>query len=110
MALHRETGDRWGIAWLLSILARVEACQGEHTAALVLYEESLARARKIGSKLIIACCLEGMSSVLVAQGEPKQELRLWGAAVALRENMGAPIWPVERASYERLVTVVLSQL
>ena len=110
MALHRETGDRWGIAWLLSILARVEAGQGEHTAALGLYKESLASARKIGSKLIIAFCLEGMASVLATQGEPKQAVRLWGAAAALRESMGAPIWPVERASYERLVAVVRAQL
>ena len=110
MALHRETGDRWGIAWLLSILARVEACQGEHTAALVLYEESLASARKIGSKLIIAVCLEGMASLTATQGEPARAARLWGAAAALRESMGAPIWPVERASYERLVAVVRAQL
>ena len=110
VALHRETGDRWGIAWLLSILARVEACQGEHAAALVLYEESLASARKIGSKLIIAVCLEGMASLAATQGEPARAARLWGAAAALRESMGAPIWPVERTSYERLVAVVRAQL
>jgi len=103
LALHRETGDRWGIAWVLSIVAKVEACKGEHAAARAFYEEGLAIARKIGSKLNMAVCLEGMASVLALRGEPVQAARLWGAAEVLRETMGAPIWPVERAAYERSV-------
>jgi DNA-binding CsgD family transcriptional regulator len=67
-------------------------------------------ARKIGSKLNIAVCLEGMASVLARQGEPARAARLWGAAEALRETMGAPIWPVERAAYERLVTAACANL
>jgi predicted ATPase/DNA-binding CsgD family transcriptional regulator len=100
LALHRETGDQWGISWVLSILAKVEACQGNHSAALTTYQESLTIARKIGSKLNIAVCLEGMASVIATHGEPLRAARFWGAAEALREAMGAPIWPVERASYE----------
>ncbi len=110
IALHRETGDRWGIAWVLSIVARVEACQGDLTTALALYEESLAAARKIGSKLTIAVCLEGMASVLETQGEPTRATWLWGAAEVLRENIGAPIWPVERAPYERSVAAARNLL
>ena len=110
LLLHRETGDRWGIAWVLSIVAKVEACQGDHGAALALYEESLVIARKIGSKLTIAVCLEGMASVLETQGEPTQAARLWGAAEVLRETMGAPIWPVERAPYEHSVAATRNLL
>src|SRR5260370_16919522 len=106
MALHRETGDRWGIAWLLSILARVEACQGEHAAALVLYEESLASARKIGSKLIIAVCLEGMASLAATQGEPARPARPSGPAAPLRETIGPPISPVDPACYQRFLPVL----
>ena len=110
LALHRETGNRWGISWVLSILARVEACQGDHTAALALYQESLAIARKIGSKLNIAFSLEGIASILVTQGEPVRTAWLWGAAEALRESIGAPIWPVERASYELSVAATRALL
>jgi tetratricopeptide (TPR) repeat protein len=100
LALHIETGNRWGISWVLSILARAEACQGNLTAALTHYQESLTIARRIGSKLNIAVCLEGMANVLATSGEPAQAAQLWGAAEALRETIGAPIWPVERACYE----------
>jgi len=49
-----------------------------------------------------------MASVLATQGELVQAARLWGAAEALRETMGAPIWPVERATYERAVAAARS--
>jgi predicted ATPase/DNA-binding CsgD family transcriptional regulator len=110
LALHRETGDRWGIAWVLSVVAKVEACQGEQAAARALYEESLAIARKIDSKLNMAVCLEGMASILAAQREQGRAARLWGAAEVLRETMGAPIWPVERAPYERSVAAARALL
>lgn len=110
LALHKETGDQWGIAWVLSILARVEAWQGDHAAALALYEESLAIARKIGSKLNIAICLEGVARVLATGKEPARAAQLWGAAEAIRETIGAPIWPVERSSYELSIAAVHARL
>jgi predicted ATPase/DNA-binding CsgD family transcriptional regulator len=110
MTLHREVGEAWGISWVLSIIAKVEASQGKHETALALYKESLAIARKIDSKLNIAVCLESMASILTTQGELNRATRFWGAAEALRETIGAPIWPVERASYERSVAAARSRL
>jgi predicted ATPase/DNA-binding CsgD family transcriptional regulator len=100
LALNKEMGDQWGVAWVLSILARVEICKGDHAAALALFEESLEIARKTGSKLNIAICMEGMASILAVKRELARAAFLWGAAEALRESIGAPIWPVERASYD----------
>ncbi len=51
-----------------------------------------------------------MAGVLVTQEEPAQAARLWGTAEALREAIGAPIWPVERASYERSVAAARNHL
>ncbi len=110
VVLNSETEDRAGSAWLLYILARVKAHRGDHTEARRLYEESLAMARKIGDKLHMAFYMEGLAGVLATQGEPARAARLWGASEALREAMGAPIWPVERAAYERAVEGVRAQL
>jgi DNA-binding CsgD family transcriptional regulator len=44
--------------------------------------------------------MEGMASILAVKREPVRAAFLWGAAEALRESIGAPIWPVERASYD----------
>lgn len=110
VALHRETGDRWGNSWSLAILARVEATQGNHAASLAHYEEAITLAWKTGSKLNMALCLEGIAAAWAAQGEPEHAARLWGAVEALRESMSAPIWPIERAGYERSIAAARAQI
>jgi predicted ATPase/DNA-binding CsgD family transcriptional regulator len=110
VALSREKEDWWAIAWSLCLLAQVEACQGDHAAARALYEESLAIAKKWNYKLHIASYLEGLASVVVVQGEPAWAAQLWGAAKAVRDAMGAPLPPVERADYECSAATARSRL
>jgi predicted ATPase/class 3 adenylate cyclase/DNA-binding CsgD family transcriptional regulator len=110
MILYKEVGSWRGMAQSLSVLARAATCEGDYTAAHVLYEESLAIARKVGNKWLIASCLEGLAAVVVAQGEPLWAARLWGAAEALRDVIGAPLPPAYRADYERGVAAARAQL
>ena len=109
LALYREMGDRQRIAQSLRGLAKTMAIQGELATARDLYEESLVLAR-MGHKLNIASGLEGLAGVAAAQGEPEWAARLWGAAEALREVMGAPIPPVSRSVYEHAVMAARAQL
>ncbi len=110
LGLYRETGEGRSIAEALSLLGRVEARQGDHVRARALFEESLASARKIDHKLNIPSCLEGLAGVVAAQRELAWAARLWGAAEALRETIGAPMPPVERANYEQAVADAHAQL
>ena len=105
LELLRETGERGAyVAEVFCLLAGVEAHQGNHAAARSHYEESLAEAREMGNRLVIAPSLEGLAGVVAAQGEFTWAVRLWGAAEALRETIGAPLPPVECPSYEQVVT------
>jgi ATP/maltotriose-dependent transcriptional regulator MalT len=111
LALFRKVGDRHATALALSLLARVEARQGNHMAALALYEESLAMAaRGVTGKELIPSCLEGLAGLVAAQGELARATWLWGAAETLRQDLGVPIPPVERATYEQAVATASSQL
>ncbi len=112
LTLYREMGDRQRIARSLVGLAKLEAHQAHYTLAQKLYEESLSVAR-IGHRLNIAAGLEGLASVVAAREASEVSLaralwaaRLWGAAEALRDGMGAPLPPVARAGYEHAVAVV----
>jgi predicted ATPase/DNA-binding CsgD family transcriptional regulator len=114
VTLARESGDPWSIAKSLTVLARVLAVQGDDTTARVFYEESLAIT---SDKREIASSLEELAGVVVAQGTVGASLaealwaaRLWGAAEALRETIGAPIPPVYHADYEHAVTAARTQL
>ena len=109
LALYRDLGDRQRIPQVLVGLAQVVAQQGDLATARVLYEESLSGA-KVGHKLDIACGLEGLAKVVAAQGEGAWAALLWGAAEVLREMIGAPLPPGERAEYEHAVAAVCSQL
>ena len=108
--LYKETADRPGIAQSLALLAEVQTRQGDRIAARALFDESLALARKGGDTLIIVSALEGLAGIVAVQEEPTWAVRLWGAAEALREAMGAPIPLVYRASYERSVAAACAHL
>jgi DNA-binding CsgD family transcriptional regulator len=88
----------------------VVAAQGEVEKARALYQQSLTHLREIDNKEFIPACLEGWASVVTAQGEPGWAARLWGAAEALREAIGTPLPPVERADYERATTAACTHL
>ncbi len=108
--LFRELGNRQDLAWGLSFLARVEARQGNYAAARVYSEESLVLHREVGHKGEIAYGLEGLAHVVATQGQPAWAARLWGAAEALREAIGSPLPPIERADYEHWVATARAQL
>ncbi len=109
VALSREIGHRQGTAQSLTLLGRVAASQGDYAAAHTLFEESFEVTKKLGDKLYLASNLEGLAVVAVAQGEPLRAARLWGAAEALREVIGAPIPPVERVDYDHSVATARAQ-
>jgi predicted ATPase/class 3 adenylate cyclase/DNA-binding CsgD family transcriptional regulator len=108
--LYREMGNQWSTAGSLSLLGKVATIQGDYVTARALYEESLAIAREGGFKWHIALSLEGLAGVVAAQRNPTWAARLWGAAESLRDALGSPIPPVERAFYERSFAATRTQL
>ncbi|MHB8595511.1 MAG: tetratricopeptide repeat protein [Ktedonobacteraceae bacterium] len=110
VAIFRGVGDKGGAAKSLFRLANVVAFQGDNAAARGLFEESLSLLREIDDKEGITSCLEGFAGVIAAQREPVRAILLWGAVESLREALGSPIPPIERASYERMVAVIRAQL
>ena len=110
LTLYRKMAQRKGIAEGLSLLGKIEAVQDDHAVARARYEESLTMAREIGDKELIASGLAGLARVVAGQGEPVWAVRLWASADALREAIGAPLQPIERADYEQAVAAVRDQL
>jgi ATP/maltotriose-dependent transcriptional regulator MalT len=110
VAICKEEGGGYWIALASISLARILASQGDRVAARALYQESFALLHKIDNKVFIAACLEGLGAVGAVQGQPAWAARLWGAAEALRQHIGAPLPPVYRADYERSVAAVRANL
>jgi hypothetical protein len=108
--LYREMGYREGIAEAHALLGKVEIARGDLTLACALYKESLTLAGELGQRELVATGLEGLARAIAAQGDPTQAVLLWGTAEALREALGAPSHPVERADYDPAVAAVRDQL
>ncbi len=103
VATFKELGDRWSTAETLLAFARVAMSEGELATARTCYRESLALACEIGARNFIAAALEGVGAVAAAQDELSWAARLWGAARAQRNAIGAPVPLVYRATYEQAV-------
>ena len=110
LALFRDLGDRRGIAISLLYLGALARELGEHQRALALYRESLALCRQVGEQSRIATSLEGLAEVVCALGHAAHATRLLGAAASLRDHIGAPIPPADRADYDRTLASVRTAL
>jgi len=51
-----------------------------------------------------------MGTLLAAQDRAREAVEVWGTAEALREGLGTPMYPVERAGYEKAVAAARKQL
>ena len=83
------------LAWALLAVGDLPQAQRYFAQALTVF-------RRAGMRRHVAWCLEGMASA-AAQSVPHAAPRLWGAAAALRDRLGAPMWPVDRPEYEQRV-------
>jgi hypothetical protein len=110
LALYREVGARSDIAAVLGLLGRVALLEGSAEQADQLYVDSLHLWWELSNRLGIAFCLEGWAEVALAQDQPTRVARLCAAAAVLRDAIGAPLWPVEQARYNRTVAAAQAQL
>jgi predicted ATPase/DNA-binding CsgD family transcriptional regulator len=110
LLLVQEVGDREGALETGLDLARVALAQGELAEARRRYQQGLTTLHEMGSQGFLAACLEGLAALEVRQGAPRHAVRLWGASEALREAIGAPLYPVHRASYEQAIALARAQL
>jgi predicted ATPase/DNA-binding CsgD family transcriptional regulator len=102
LGVLRKVGARDDqIASSLIRLARVQVRQGNFAAARACYEESLARALKGNFQEELASGLEGLACVVAARGACTWAAHLWAAATTVRDTIGVPMPPLERADYER---------
>ena len=109
-ALARERQYRPDLARSLVALGRVRRISGQVALASELVREGLELFRALGHKLGIATAIEELGAVRAVEGDSAQAAMLFGAAHALREAMGAPLPPVDRAAYDSVVSACRAQL
>jgi tetratricopeptide (TPR) repeat protein len=99
LTIQRDIGDRFGISGSLTNLGFVSTAQGDFGFSRALLEESLTLQREMGDLFGISYSLEAFARLAAKNSSSKQAAVLWGAAEALREQIGAPSPPYHRELY-----------
>lgn len=108
--LARQVEDSMTRAQSLIILGEVEYALGHLDLAASHYREGLLHHYRRGYKLGCIQCLERLAGVAAAHQDYSQAARLWGAAEAVRSQIGTPKSPEEDAAYTSQVTEAHRQL
>jgi hypothetical protein len=110
LAACREIGWKRDEAYSLLLLADLASRDGDCRAARELCIQSLTLQRELGDRRRIAACLERLAEVARSDGAVVRAVRLLGAADTLRETIGAPVQPIDRAGYDRCCIALRSTL
>ncbi len=90
-----------------------ELAKGNHEPAAALLEESLRLLRGSEDKFCLAYGFFGLAAVAAARAQPGRAARLWGAAEALREEIGVDSlsqWELHGYDYEGRVSAARNML
>ncbi len=110
LVLCREINDKYGMASCQNSLGKLALKLGTYERAMTLFKESLTLRRDIADRRGIPMCLEGLAGVADGQAKPTLAARLLGAAEVIRETIGIPLPPSDRAEYDRRVSAVAAAL
>jgi non-specific serine/threonine protein kinase len=97
LSIHLLVSERGVRAYALDHLARVALAQELYREAQAQFVESLTLRQEAGDVAKIARSLEGMAAMAAGRAQPERAVRLVGAADAMRETVGAPLHPQDRA-------------
>jgi non-specific serine/threonine protein kinase len=110
LALARTLHDKFAVAAPLHNLGQMAHHQGEDHRAHRLLVESFLIVRQMDDKPNIAVWLADFAGVWATQGQPERAARLFGAAQALRDNMGVVMYEAQRRAYQQDVDRGAAQL
>jgi predicted ATPase/class 3 adenylate cyclase len=100
LGLARNHRVHWLVPSILNGLGTTTVEVGDRTKAAALFREGLALGRARGNPGDVIDALEGLARVDAVGGQAVGAARLFGAAARLRDEIGMPHVPTERAELE----------
>ena len=98
------------MAFALELLGFIALERGDADRATELFSESLRRNQHARSLMRFAVSFEGLAGSLAASGNAARGARFMGVATALRDAVGAKVFPGRRAGYERTIRALRATL
>ena len=109
-SIARELNDNLAIGSALRGLGAVAVRQGQCDVAASHLKESLVALLEIDHTWFLSRVLDTLAEMHFAQGNDEHAARLFGAAAAARETVGASVFGFYRDEYERLISAARDRL
>jgi tetratricopeptide (TPR) repeat protein len=106
----RTAADEDGVAVNLHNLARSELALGRLEQGLEALRQSIAIARRLGYREVIAYCLSGLSELAMLEEDAVRAAMLLGASEQLFSEIGAILSPDEMLVQERVTEYTIREL
>ncbi|MHB8577964.1 MAG: TIR domain-containing protein [Dehalococcoidia bacterium] len=106
----RAVGNTPAIIWAQAYLGYVALLQAATGPAWAAFTESLRLAWQQDSAYYLASALDGCAGACALEGRPVEAVQLYGAAAALWESLGLPVWRAFAAYVERSVADLRTRL
>jgi predicted ATPase/DNA-binding CsgD family transcriptional regulator len=110
VSVARQMGAMGRLAIASIYLGQVACMQADTRRATAAFEEGIRQFHTWHSAWGMAECLEGLAVVAGLERRFERAAHLLGAAARLRQSIGAPVHPVDRADHERTVAASLAGL
>jgi predicted ATPase/DNA-binding CsgD family transcriptional regulator len=107
--VHRGVDDRWGIVVAAAHLGLIVGLAGDRPRAISLLQEGLVLGLEVGAQREVAMCLAN-AAALTAATDQESAARLFGAADAVRVDVGSDWNLPERDVYERTNSALRSTM
>jgi len=101
VALQRQIGDRFLLAYSLAALGQLATAERHYTEARAALRESLRLRQDTGDRTGIAESLDSIAALAAAESHPERAIQLAGAAASIREGIGARLAPMGRTILAR---------
>jgi hypothetical protein len=110
-ALSRAAGDWFTLTANLNTQALMALLRGDEERADARLRESVEHAGTLRDAFTVVLGAAGLAGLAARRGQPERAARLFGAAAALREQMGVSVaWSSWRALHERDLALAREQL
>jgi predicted ATPase len=110
LSFYRGTVPTPMLSYSLTSLGSVEELRGDLDAAETCHQEGLRLAKDRPDEAPVALALAGLACVAAARRQPRRAATLLGAAESVRERIGTPLLPHERADVERATAAAAAAL
>ena len=109
-AVAKEVGDKTRIAICAHWLGQISLMDGDIDCAQQHLNESFEIYESLEDRWGLAHCLAAGASIAVNEQDWKTAVQLWSASDKLREDIGSPLPPVERAHREEYLKKAREQI